>query len=128
MGLRNGVRVLTTADKALMGLRNGVRVLATADKETCHLLIYDAVYSSRSLAFRTNVLRPSSRSKTKPNKHTDLYFDDTSAFHIFLFAAQPQEFFLDGLKKLEQRSHKCVELRGKYVNAFVQSRSLLFSL
>jgi hypothetical protein len=33
----------------------------------------------------------------------------------FLFAAQPKEFFLDGLKKLEQRSHKCVELRGEYV-------------
>jgi hypothetical protein len=31
---------------------------------------------------------------------------------LFLFAAQPKEFFLDGLKKLEQRSHKCVELRG----------------
>jgi hypothetical protein len=31
------------------------------------------------------------------------------------FAAQPKEFFLDGLKKLEQRSHKCVELRGEYV-------------
>jgi hypothetical protein len=31
------------------------------------------------------------------------------AFPIFLFAAQPKEFFLDGLKKLEQRSHKCVE-------------------
>jgi hypothetical protein len=29
----------------------------------------------------------------------------------FLFAAQPKAFFLDGLKKLEQRSHKCVELR-----------------
>jgi hypothetical protein len=33
-------------------------------------------------------------------------------FLVFLFAAQPKEFFLDGLKKLEQRSHKCVELRG----------------
>jgi hypothetical protein len=31
---------------------------------------------------------------------------------VFLFAPQPKEFFLDGLKKLEQRSHKCVELRG----------------
>jgi hypothetical protein len=31
---------------------------------------------------------------------------------IFLFAAQPKEFFLDVLKKLEQRSHKCVELKG----------------
>jgi hypothetical protein len=34
---------------------------------------------------------------------------------IFLFAAQLNDIFLDGLKKLEQRSHKCVELRGKYV-------------
>jgi hypothetical protein len=31
------------------------------------------------------------------------------------FAAQSKQFFLDGLKKLEQRSHKCVELRGKHV-------------
>jgi hypothetical protein len=30
---------------------------------------------------------------------------------LFLFAAQQKQFFLDGLKKLEQRSHKCVELR-----------------
>jgi hypothetical protein len=34
---------------------------------------------------------------------------------LFLFAAQLNEFFLDGLKNLEQRSHKCVELRGEYV-------------
>jgi hypothetical protein len=34
---------------------------------------------------------------------------------LFLFAAQPKEFFLDALKKLEQRSHKCLELRGEYV-------------
>jgi hypothetical protein len=27
------------------------------------------------------------------------------------FAAQIKEFFLDGLNKLEQRSHKCMELR-----------------
>jgi hypothetical protein len=37
------------------------------------------------------------------------------AFPIFLFAAQPKGFFLDGLKKLEQRSHKGVELRGEYI-------------
>jgi hypothetical protein len=37
------------------------------------------------------------------------------AFPIFLFVSQPKEFFLDGLEKLEQRSHnKCV-LRGEYV-------------
>jgi hypothetical protein len=40
------------------------------------------------------------------------------AFPIFLFAAQPNEFFLDGSMKLEQRNHKCVELRGEYVNTF----------
>jgi hypothetical protein len=34
---------------------------------------------------------------------------------LFLFAAQPKKFFSDGLKKLEQRSHKCVELTGEYV-------------
>jgi hypothetical protein len=45
--------------------------------------------------------------------------DKSLAFPIFLFAAQPEEFFfLDGLKKLEQRGHKCVELRGEYVNTF----------
>jgi hypothetical protein len=41
--------------------------------------------------------------------------DKSLAFPIFLFAAQPKEFFFDGLKKLEQRSHKCVELRGEYL-------------
>jgi hypothetical protein len=34
--------------------------------------------------------------------------DKSLAFPIFLFAAQPKEFFLDVLNKLEQRSHKCV--------------------
>jgi hypothetical protein len=34
---------------------------------------------------------------------------------LFLFAAQPKEFFLDGLKEVEQRSHKCMELSGEYV-------------
>jgi hypothetical protein len=46
---------------------------------------------------------------------------------LFLFAAQPKEFILNRLKKLEQLSHKCVELRGEYVNTFFQSPSLLFS-
>jgi hypothetical protein len=41
--------------------------------------------------------------------------DKSLAFPIFLFAAQPEELLLDGLKKLEQRSHKCVYLRGEYV-------------
>jgi hypothetical protein len=38
--------------------------------------------------------------------------DKSLAFCIFLFAAQPKVLFLDVLKKLEQRSHKCVESRG----------------
>jgi hypothetical protein len=37
------------------------------------------------------------------------------SFWLFLFASQPKEFFLDGLKTLEQRSHKRVALRGEYV-------------
>jgi hypothetical protein len=36
-------------------------------------------------------------------------------FSISLLAAHPKEFFLGGLKKLEQQSHKCVELRGEYI-------------
>jgi hypothetical protein len=32
-------------------------------------------------------------------------------FSVSLFATQPKEMFLDELKKLEQRSHNCVELR-----------------
>jgi hypothetical protein len=54
--------------------------------------------------------------------------DKSLACPIFLFSAQPKEFFLDGLNKLEQRSHKCVELGVEYVNIFFESRSLLFSL
>jgi hypothetical protein len=33
----------------------------------------------------------------------------------FPICSTTKGFFLDGLKKLEQRSHKCVELRGEYV-------------
>jgi hypothetical protein len=33
-----------------------------------------------------------------------------------LFAAQPSAFYVDGLKKLEQQSKKCVELRGSMLN------------
>jgi hypothetical protein len=43
------------------------------------------------------------------------YVEMLISLSLFLFAAQPKEFFLDGLKKLEQRSHKCVELKGEYV-------------
>jgi hypothetical protein len=31
------------------------------------------------------------------------------------FVAQPKEFFLDGLKKLEKQSHNCVGLKVEYV-------------
>jgi hypothetical protein len=47
---------------------------------------------------------------------TEIYVGVLINVWLFLFAAQPKEFFLDGLKKLEQRSHKCVELRGGYVD------------
>jgi hypothetical protein len=44
-----------------------------------------------------------------------IYVGVLRSLWLFLFAAQPKEFFFDGLKELEQRSHMCVELRGKYV-------------
>jgi hypothetical protein len=31
------------------------------------------------------------------------------------FVAQPSAFYVDGLKKLEEWSKKCVELREKYI-------------
>jgi hypothetical protein len=40
-------------------------------------------------------------------------------FPIFIFAAQLNDFFLDGLKKLEQRSHKCVGLRGNMQSKYI---------
>jgi hypothetical protein len=33
-------------------------------------------------------------------------------FPVFIFATEPKEFFLAGSKKLEQRSHKCMQLGG----------------
>jgi hypothetical protein len=55
--------------------------------------------------------------------------EKSSAFPIFLIAAQTKEFFLDGLKKLEQGSHTCVELKVSMYSKYIfQSRSLLFSL
>jgi hypothetical protein len=41
--------------------------------------------------------------------------DKSLAFPIFLLQHNQKTFFLGGLKKLEQRSHKCVELREEYV-------------
>jgi hypothetical protein len=36
----------------------------------------------------------------------------------FPICSTTQKFFLDGLNKLEQGSHKWVELKGEYVNTF----------
>jgi hypothetical protein len=44
-----------------------------------------------------------------------MYVGVVISLWLFLFAAQSKEFFVDGLKKLEQRSHKRVELRGEYL-------------
>jgi hypothetical protein len=44
-----------------------------------------------------------------------MYVEVLISLWLFLVAALSKEFFLDGLKKLEQRSHKRVELRGEYV-------------
>jgi hypothetical protein len=39
-----------------------------------------------------------------------------SYFHLFLLASQPKAILLDELKKLEQRSYSCMELKGEYVD------------
>jgi hypothetical protein len=46
---------------------------------------------------------------------TLMYVGVLISLWLFLFVAQPKEFFLDWVKKLEQRSHKCLELREEYV-------------
>jgi hypothetical protein len=46
---------------------------------------------------------------------SDEYVGVPISLWLILFVAQPKEFFLDWLKKLEQRSLKCVELKGQYV-------------
>jgi hypothetical protein len=53
--------------------------------------------------------------------------DKSLAFPIF---RTTNNFFLDGLKKLEQRSHKYVELSGEYVEEIYlfSPVALLFSL
>jgi hypothetical protein len=37
-------------------------------------------------------------------------------FYIFESAAQLREFYLDRLKKTEERNHKRVDLRGEYID------------
>jgi hypothetical protein len=37
-----------------------------------------------------------------------VYIEVLISLWLFLFATEPKEIFLDGLTKLEQRSHKCV--------------------
>jgi hypothetical protein len=65
---------------------------------------------SENAAIRYTVLQCSVTIYANHHLHRDA--DKSLAFHIFLFAAQPKEFFLDELEKLEQRCHKCVELEG----------------
>jgi hypothetical protein len=72
------------------------------------LLGCDAVQFGQSPIGKVQYLIFSSLQKMEIRRGSD----KSSAFPIFLFAVQPKEFFLDGLNKLEQRSHKCVELRG----------------
>jgi hypothetical protein len=58
---------------------------------------------------------PATGPHPEPDECITPYVGVLISLWLFLFAAQPKEFLLDGLKKLEQRSHKCVELRGEYV-------------
>jgi hypothetical protein len=50
--------------------------------------------------------------------------DARSAADIWSLA-QPSAFCLEGLKKVEQRSEKCVEFRGEYVELSVSKLQLV---
>jgi hypothetical protein len=91
--------------------------------------------SSRSSSQRWSPDNPSRRcadvldiTVISMNPHKCRGTDKSLAFPISWFAVQTKEFVLDGLKKLEQQSHKCVELRGGIcrVKFFFQSCSLFF--
>jgi hypothetical protein len=58
-----------------------------------------------------NGSRSTECSRTEATKLLTPYVGVLISLWLFLFAAKPKEVFLDGLKKLEQRNHKCVELR-----------------
>ena len=58
--------------------------------------------------FISKLEKMSRRTTVKSNKEViaqaDAYFEDL-----------PKSYFLDGLKKLEKRLEKCIELKGNYV-------------
>jgi hypothetical protein len=54
-----------------------------------------------------------------PLLHSVHYVEVLISLWLLIFVAQPKEFFLDGLEKLEQRSRKCVELRGNIQNKYI---------
>jgi hypothetical protein len=93
-----------------------------------YVLGYNAVYIALKASRRfggtyrihlrnrgTNQHKSRKQPQSRINEASRRYVGVLISLWIFLFAAQPKEFFLDGLKKLERRSYKCVELRGEYV-------------
>jgi hypothetical protein len=69
-------------------------------------------YSS-ALALQTTTSFLASRNNSKLRKFSSI--EDAILAADEWFAAQPNEFTFGGLKKLEQRSHKCVCRRVEYV-------------
>jgi hypothetical protein len=100
-----------------------------------HLKLTDLHFKTlKHLAYSTDLapsdyyLFPNLKKHLKGRKFSSI--EEATLAADLWFSAQPKEFFLYELNKLEQQSHKCVELREEYVEQihFSQSRSLLFSL
>jgi hypothetical protein len=68
-----------------------------------------------TVIFSNDILFTEQTVSATPTSRTVYYVGVLINLWLFLFAAQPKEFFLYGLKKLDQRTQKCVELRGEHV-------------
>jgi hypothetical protein len=80
------------------------------DQRHCIMMTHPQVYFKQRKLFSYNIKYLSDLQLTRyAEALISLWF---FLFPIFLSAAQTKEFFLGGLKKLEQGTHKCGELRG----------------
>jgi hypothetical protein len=78
-----------------------------------HVEVLKHLAYSPDLAFSDYSLFPNLKKHLKGRKFSSI--EEVILAVDGWFAAQPKEFLLDRLKRLEQRSHKCVEFRGEYV-------------
>jgi hypothetical protein len=84
-------------------------VVSTRSEAGCDSRVHLDPVENRDISGQCRKSNPgSSAGQTIPQYYAGVLI----SLWLFLFAAQPKEFFLDVLKKLEQRSHKCVWSSG----------------